>query len=311
MMLSRAAERVYWLGRYLERAEGTARVVQQYTQLLLDLPASSGVDWTELPRIFGIRSPIEPGPGQRVEQAVVERLLSRADSPASLRFSLAAARDNLRNTRDLLPAEVWESINELHGYARRHLDAAATGDDRYEVLSECIARCQQINGALTGTMSHMSPFHFLRLGQNIERADMTTRVIDVAANYLADRGPALQRYSSTLWSNTLRALSAFQMYRQYAQIAVSGPAVIRFLAKDGAFPRAVRRSIDEAASSASRLPSSGTVIACLAEVTTALDAMDVDAMDAAAVSVAMDGLQSDLARAHTHIAETWFLRTGR
>lgn len=308
MMLSRAAERVYWLGRYLERAEGTARVVQQYTQLLLDLPASSGVDWTELPRIFGVTAAVEPAPGQRVEHAVVERLLSRADSPASLRFSLAAARENLRNTRDLLPMEVWENINELHAYAVRHLEAAAAGDDRYDVLAECIGRCQQINGALAGTMSHMSPFHFLRLGQNIERADMTTRVIDVAANYLADREPALRRYSSTLWSNTLRALSAFQMYRQYAQIAVSGPAVIRFLANDRAFPRTVRRSMDEAASSASRLPASGTVIACLAEVTTALDAMDVEAMDAAAVSAAMDGLQKDLARVHTNIAETWFLR---
>jgi uncharacterized alpha-E superfamily protein len=311
MMLSRAAERVYWLGRYLERAEGTARIVQQYTQMLLDLPASSGVDWTELPKIFGETASIEPAPGQRVEHAVIERLVSRADSTSSLRFSIAAARDNLRNTRDLMPAEVWESINELHGYARRHLDAAATGDDRYEVLSECIGRCQQINGALTGTMSHRSPLHFLRLGQNLERADMTTRVIDVAANYLADSDPALQRFSSTLWSNTLRALSAYQMYRQYAQIAVTGPAVIRFLACDGAFPRAVRRSVDEAASSASRLPTSGTVIACLAEVSTALDAIDANAMDAAAVSASMDGLQRDIARVHTHIAETWFLRVAQ
>ena len=82
MMLSRAAQRVYWLGRYLERAEDTARIVQQYTQLLLDLPASSGVDWTELPRIFGVTQSVEPKPGQRTEHAVVEQLLSRADSPA-------------------------------------------------------------------------------------------------------------------------------------------------------------------------------------------------------------------------------------
>ena len=311
MMLSRAAERVYWLGRYLERAEGTARIVQQYTQMLLDLPAASGVDWTELPRIFGVTTSVAPEPGQRVEHAVIEGLLSRADSPASLRYSLAAARENLRNTRDLLPIEVWESINELHAYAVRQLGAATTGEDRYEVLSECIGRCQQINGALTGTMSHRSPLHFLRLGQNIERADMTTRVIDVAANYLSDSDPALQRFSSTLWTNTLRALSAFQMYRQYAQIAVSGPAVIRFLANDGAFPRAVRRSVDEAATSASRLPNGGTVVACLAEVTTALDDMDIDAMDAAAVSDAMDGLQRDLARAHQHVAQTWFLQSGQ
>lgn len=307
MMLSRSAERVYWLGRYLERAEGTARVVQQYTQMLLDLPASSGVDWTELPKIFGVHA--EPTQqGQSVESGVVALLLSRADSPASLRFSLAAARENLRNTRDLLPIEVWESINELYAYAVRHLDAASVGDDRYEVLAECIGRCQQVQGALQGTMSHGSPLHMLSIGQNLERADMTTRVIDVAANYLADRGPALQRYSSTLWTNTLKALSAFQMYRQYAQISVSGPAVIRFLADDTRFPRAIRRSVNEAAVCASRLPASGTVIACLAEVTAALDAMSYGEMDAQGVSAAMDGLQRDLATAHRHVAEAWFLR---
>ena len=87
--------------------------------------------------------------------------------------------------------------------------------------------------------------------------------------------------------------------------------MIRFLADDGAFPRAVRRSIDEATNSASRLPNGGTVVACLAEVTTALDALDFDAMDASAVSDAMDGLQRDLARAHHHVARTWFLQSER
>lgn len=308
MMLSRAAERVYWLGRYLERAENTARIVQQYSQLLLDLPIESGTDWHELIRIFGAADDMEEAPTGTGEAAIINYLLAQASSPSSLIYCLQMARENLRNTRDLLPTEAWENVNELYQYARDQLPAAAKGEDRFEVLSQCIARCQQINGALITTMSHHSPLQFLRLGQNLERADMTTRVIDVAANYLTHSESLGKRYRSTLWTNVLKSVSGFQMYRQYVQITVSGPSVIRFLTNDPAFPRTIRRCIDVAASSADKLPINHVVLACLAEVPAELDAIDVESLDAAGVSQLMDTLQKDLARAHTEVANTWFLR---
>lgn len=308
MMLSRAAERVYWLGRYLERAENTARIVQQYSQLLLDLPIESGTDWHELIRIFGATEALRDDPAGSGETAIINYLLAQPDSSLSVLYSLQMARENLRNTRDLLPTEAWENVNELYQYARGELTAAAKGQDRFEVLSQCIARCQQINGALISTMSHRSPLQFLRLGQNLERADMTTRVIDVAASYLSHSEALGLRYRSTLWTNVLKSVSGFQMYRQYVQIAVSGPAVIRFLTNDDAFPRAIRRCIYEAASSADKLPINDMVQACLAEVPAALDSADVESLDAEGVSGLMDSLQQDLARAHSAIAGTWFLQ---
>ncbi len=102
-MLSRAAERVYWTGRYLERAENTARIVQQYSQLLLDLPDEVGVGWGELVTIFGALGAWADGERLRDESAVLRFLVSDAEGPSSLAYAIRMARDNIRNTRDLLP----------------------------------------------------------------------------------------------------------------------------------------------------------------------------------------------------------------
>ena len=104
-MLSRAAERVYWLGRYLERAENTARIVQQYSQLLLDLPEEVGVEWQELVAIFGAGEAVGGFEGNSRERAVLDFLLADPESPNSLAHSIRMARDNVRNSRDLLPQE--------------------------------------------------------------------------------------------------------------------------------------------------------------------------------------------------------------
>ena len=300
-MLSRAAERAYWAGRYLERAENTARIVQQYSQLLLDLPPEVEVGWPELKRIFGVTS------GGTQEQAVLEFLLSDPASNGSLNYCIRMARDNIRNLRDLLPQESWEAVNELNQYARTELTATAAGADRFEVLAECIGRCQQINGVLIGTMSHENPYFFLTLGQSIERADMTSRIIDVAAAYLQQNERIVLRYGSTLWTNVLKSVSGFQMYRQYCQPAVEGAAVIDYLLNDRAFPRAAQASIQRAARTAASLPRAEMLVHALERASHALPSPLPDDLDGAAVSAMMDRLQRRLGDAHAAVVETWFL----
>ena len=106
-MLSRAAERVYWTGRYLERAENTARIVQQYSQLLLDLPPEAGVEWSELVRIVGVAEAFEASGNADSEAAILLFLLADIAGSSSLAYSLRMARENIRNSRDLLPQESW------------------------------------------------------------------------------------------------------------------------------------------------------------------------------------------------------------
>lgn len=306
-MLSRSAERVYWAGRYLERAENTARIVQQYSQLLLDLPPEVGVRWHELVEIFGAAGAFDAGDANASERAILDFLLASPASSTSLLYSIRAARDNIRNSRDLLPQESWESANELYQYARRRLALAADREDRFDLLSDCIGRCQQINGILSGTMSHTSPFHFLTLGQSIERADMTSRIIDVAAAYLQQNERLVLRYGSTLWTNVLKSVSGFQMYRQYCQPEVEGLAAIDFLLNDTEFPRAVRACMEQAKRTAAALPQCEHLVHMLDHVEYSLPSPLPDDLDGAAVSEQMDSLQQRLAAAHIAVVETWFL----
>jgi len=306
-MLSRAAERVYWTGRYLERAENTARIVQQYSQLLLDLPEEVGVGWSELARIVGAAGAFRASGRPATETGIIEFLLADTESYSSLAYALRMARENIRNTRDLLPHEAWENVNELYQYARHELAPAVRGEDRFEVLAECIGDCQKIGGILTGTVSRHSPYHFLTLGRSIERADMTSRIIDVAAAYIQHNERLVRRYGSSLWTNVLKSVSGFQMYRQYCQPQVEGYRVIEFLLRDPAFPRAIAFCMARARTSCDALPKGASTIAALDAVSALLKPIPEDHLTAADVSGLMDKVQQRLGGAHQAVAMTWFL----
>ena len=306
-MLSRAAERVYWTGRYLERAENTARIVQQYSQLLLDLPDEVGVGWLELVRIVGAMDAFRASGKSDTETGILEFLLADNDGSTSLAHSLRMARENIRNTRDLLPHEAWESVNELYQETRRSLGPAASGEDRFEVLAECVGECQKINGILTGTVSHHSPYHFLTLGQSLERADMTSRIIEVAAAYIQHNERLVRRYGSSLWTNVLKSVSAFQMYRQYCQRQVQGIRVIDFLLCDRALPRSIAFCVDSARSSCAALPRGETASATLDDLDSLLQPIPADQVRAADVTDLMDTVQLRLGEVHGAVAATWFL----
>lgn len=309
MMLSRAAERVYWTGRYLERAENTARIVQQYSQLLLDLPDEVGVGWSELVRIFGATGSFTARPGESDEAAVFRFLVSDVKSPSSLAASIRMARDNIRNTRDLLPQESWEAVNELDQYARSNLASTEDGEDRFEVLSECIARCLQIDGVLVGTMSHGAPYQFLLLGQSIERADMTSRIIDVGAAYMRSAPELVERFDSVLGTNVLKSVSGFQMYRQYCQPQVEGRRVVEFLLRDELFPRAVACTLARAQNACRRLPRGEAAREALEQVLAPLGETPDQELTADDVPQIVDRLQQRLDDVHREVAATWFLPT--
>lgn len=310
-MLSRAAERVYWAGRYLERAENTARIIQQYSQLLLDLPSEAGVEWSAVARIVGGNAKATSGTKSNSEKAVLQYLIAEPSPSCSLLWSVTMARENIRNTRDLLPIESWENVNELYRYARENLDRASSSTDRFDVLDHCIGRVQHINGTLSTTMSHRSPYHFLTIGKSIERADMTSRIIDVAAAYIRHNESLVKRFGSTLWTNVLKSVSGFQMYRQYRQPQVIGVEVIDFLVCDRDFPRAIQFCIDQACTSAKALPDAQAAIDAISAAGNLLKPDWKDDASAEVISGLMDTLQKRLGVAHQVIGDSWFLRDNR
>jgi uncharacterized alpha-E superfamily protein len=306
-MLSRVADRCYWLARYLERAENSSRLIKVYSSLLLDLPASTQLGWDVVLRIKGCEEEFRAKNENGGERQMLGFLLNESGNPVALLSSLEFARENARTARDVLPTEAWRAVNELCLFARERLPKASQARQRDQILSTLIEQIQGITGMLAGTMSHGPATQFMRLGRNLERADMTTRMIDVAvAILLADRSE-LARFDNTLWMAILRTLSGYQMYRQYVRRRVQSDEVIRFLLQDEAFPRSVRHCIDQAAGALDKLPRSAKPLSRAHKLRERISSLQLASLDNQALHGLMDELQLDIAEVGNAIRQTWLM----
>ena len=306
-MLSRVAERMYWAGRYLERAENTARLVMVHGHMLLDLPAKAGRTWEQLVTIFEGHPLFRTYYDEPTEQNVVNFLVADTNNFGSVLASLNHLRENIRTTRDIVPTEGWQCVNELYLFAQRELPQSGLERARHDILSQVISRCQELTGLLAGTMSHGPGYHFMRLGRNLERMDMTSRVLDVPAASLIHAAEELESYRYTLWMHVLKSVSAYQMYCQYVRRRVIGADVINFLLRDTLFPRSLRRSLGEVSVALQELPRHKAALGELGLLSDELDSFQSTDMDAGSLHEFLDTLQTRLDRVHRHITRSWFL----
>jgi uncharacterized alpha-E superfamily protein len=305
-MLSRVAERIYWAARYLERAENTSRLTRVYGSLLLDLPASAGIDWPLLVAITG--GTAQRGAARkRSDRATLHFLLADPDNHGSVLSSLRAARENFRTSRDLAPSEAWRRVNELYLYGKEHLRRAVYERRRHEVLVNVARECQGIRGLLADAMTHGDAYQFLRIGRNIERADMTSRVIDVASASLMTGRADLEPFQNSLWIAVLRSLSGYQMYRQQVRRRVVARDVIAFLLLDLQFPRAIGYCLAELDYSLRSLPRYEAALRGVLRLQRVIAEVDPQLADAAQLHDFIDSIQVDLGAIHEQIALTWFL----
>ena len=188
MLLSRVAESVYWAGRYIERAEATARLVHVHTELFLDLPKAAGVGWAPLLAVTGSGDDFHHRHTRASEEKVVDFLAASPEHQGSVVASIAQAHANLRVTQAVVPSEAWGVLNQLHLWAAKTRHEAVDRRTRLAWTAKLISQCQLFSGVLEGTMSHDDTYAFLQIGRGLERADMTTRVLDVQAGILL--GPA-------------------------------------------------------------------------------------------------------------------------
>ena len=151
-MLSRVAERVYWAGRYVERAENTARLVTVNTNLLLDLPRRTTLGWQPLVEITGSKRQFSRLFRNATEKNVVRFLISDTRNPASLLNCLQFARENARTIRDIIPRDGWEAVNALYWQVKAALPSGIAQKNRHEFLTAIIAGTQRTTGLFAGTM---------------------------------------------------------------------------------------------------------------------------------------------------------------
>jgi len=309
-MLSRVAERIYWQARYLERTENTARLLDVFSSLLMDLPKGTKLGWHTLVEITGTHELFDATGRQPVERNVMKFLLSE-DNGVSIVNMLALARENARTTREIMPTEAFEQINELYFYAKENMAKGISRGPRHELFEEIVTSCQQLTGLMAGTMSHNDAYSFVRLGRNLERADMTTRIVDVGSgNILA--GNALSAevndpLNNILWMNILRSISAFQMYRQHVKDRINAEDVVIFLLQDNEFPRALAHCITQISNVVDSLPNNSKAIDRIAKTYRSIKHANIEKLLENGLFLFIDELQVEIGALHTAIAETWFL----
>ena len=306
-MLSRVAENLYWMPRYLERAENTARLINVTTQVSLDLPRGASFGWDVLLKVAGLDRLFEDSYTQHDEANILRFLVSDERNPGSILSCVRFARENCRTLREVLPRLAWERINSLYLFVNSHASYSGERVRRYGILEEIIERRQAVIGLLADCMSHDVAYQFIKLGRFIERADMTTRIVDIHAAVLVPRqqvpeDPAI----GLLWMGVLKSLNAYQSYRRHVSVHVSTVDVVNYLLKDPHFPRTVRRCLDEVESCLAVLPHNMRPLKRLRVAQRRLDTMRVASLAPALRHEYLDAVQSDLAAIHGEIAAEYF-----
>ena len=305
-MLSRVADSLYWINRYLERAENISRFLEVSEAMALDCPPGSAEPWLPLVEVTGDRHRFDRAyPGATPKQVVRFLLLDRSN-PNSIVSCIAMARENARQIRDVITTEMWEQINDLHWSLQD--DEDIWREPVQEQLRIIRRGCQLVYGITDTTLSRDLSWLFSQLGRLIERADKTSRILDVKYFLLL---PSPEEVGGVLdelqWITLLRTAGAYQMYRQSMQHAISPASVARFLLLDPIFPRSVRyclQGISDTLQQIQRQPNQDTPddLDCLrGQLLARWSYVRIDNLIEAGLHEAIDQLQQDLNQLHNLI----------
>jgi len=314
MLLSRVADNLYWGARYLERAEDTARLVRAYTELVIDLPVRVSSSWEPLLAVAGGRLDFDEFHLQATETDIVRFLVTEGTNPGSITSSVAHARENLRTTREVLPREAWQTINDLSLYVGANASSGVERRTRSRFLSRVIADSQQLDGVMSTSMSRDAAYELWCLGQALERADMTTRVVGVrAASLLATRDDHADHvggvYEDVQWMGLLRSVSALQMYQRRTRGPIDPVGAVRFLLFDPQFPRSVACCVNRMRDALGALPKPDLTLPSVDRLDEVLADIPTRADDPVALDAAMDRVQAGLAAVNDCVGDA-FIHSG-
>lgn len=239
-MLSRVAESLYWMSRYVERAENIARLIDVNLQLAIDLPGAAE-QWHPLVSVTGDQEWFREhyGAEHASREQALDFLAFNLEYHNSLAACLRAARQNARSIREVISSEMWERLNQFNLFVQEAARTKVPADGLIEFFQQVKVQGHLFTGLTEDTLTHNEAWHFCRLGRLLERADQTSRMLDTKYFFLL---PSVQDIGSPIdevhWSAVLRSASGYEMYRK-KHGRITGPRVASFLALDREFPRAI------------------------------------------------------------------------
>ena len=310
-MLSRVADSLYWINRYVERAENISRFVEVSEAMALDCPPGSAEPWLPLIEASGDCELFdELGPGRSPDD-VVRFLVREERNPSSVINCIAFARENARQIREVITTEMWEHLNDFYWTMQ---EPAFWDQPPQEQLREIRRACQLFYGITDATLSRDLSWQFSRLGRLLERADKTTRILDVKYFLLL---PSTEEVGGVLdelqWIALLRTAGAYQMFRQSQQRAIAPEAVAAFLLLDPIFPRSVRYCLERISETlriirGSAVPGPPDELECLSGLVLARWSFTrIEELIASGLHEAIDHVQQDFNSLHDLIEARYFI----
>lgn len=254
-MLSRVANSLYWMSRYLERANNVARFIDVNLRLTLDMYfARQQCQWEPLVKTTGHEAEFLKRYTTYNETNVVKFLTFDTKNPNSIVSCVQSARENARTVREMISSDLWECINAFY-----HLVTKNSRKRHIKNLQSFYAEVNTFNNLIIGiqqdSISHSEPWHFIHLGQMLERADNTARLVDVKYFLLLPHTDEINSLHDIIeWGAVLQSASAFEMYQKQFH-RVNYQSVVNFLIFDSNFPRAMKYCIDSAAASLQKIMS--------------------------------------------------------
>jgi len=316
-MLSRVADAIYWMARYVERAENLARFVDVTLNVILDQPDGAPEPWMPLVNATGEHRWFEEHYGVANQESVIRFLAFDDEYPNSIVSSLRRARENARTVREAISSEMWEQINEFYHFVRDAARRDISFDSQTEFFQAVKRASHLFNGITDGTMTHGEGWHFSNLGRLLERADKTSRILDVKyfilLPNLSDVGTSLDDLQ---WSAVLRSVSGLETYRKRFHSMVP-KQIVEFLVLDREFPRAIQYCVMHADDSLHEI--AGTPVGSFANpaeqrlgrLRSKLAWMEVETIVQRGLHEFIDGLQDQLNSIGDAIYETFVaLRRG-
>jgi len=311
-MLSRVADSIYWMSRYVERAENVARFIDVNLQLMLDAPSGEGQQWLPLVNTTGDQGDFVKRHGQANQEEVIQFLTFDAENPNSILSCVRAARENARTVREIISSEMWLQLNKFYLMVNGAAENADVLSNPHDFFTEVKNANHLFNGITAATMTHGEPWHFFHMGRMLERADKTSRILDVKYFILLRSAQDVGTpFDDIQWAAVLRSASAFEMYRK-RHGRISPRTVVEFLLLDREFPRAVNFSLLAARDSLHKI--SGTPLGTfrhnpeklLGQLCSDLSYASVDEIINSGLHEYLDELQTKMNQVGTGIFETFF-----
>jgi len=246
-MLSRVANSIYWMSRYLERAENVARFIDVNLNLTLDMPEGMGEQWAPLVNTTGDLAMFTERYGAPTRENVMHFLTFDRENPNSILSCVRHARENARSVREIISSEMWEQANRFYLLVKDASKDSSMAEKTTEFYTAVKMASHLFDGITEATMSHGEAWHFLQVGELLERADKTSRILDVKYFILLPDAQAVGTAIDNIqWAALLKSASALEMYRKHFK-QIDPSKVADFLILNREFPRSILSCLDRAA----------------------------------------------------------------